>query len=115
MSMPNETRGGAIAIRGLLVQTIVALLDITKANPPFTAITLEPMIGDDQFDFLSSARPAHARLAALSDGRADWPRQRAKRSGRSLGDRRARPDAVTSGGHSSVPRPPLRPFDEDEG
>ena len=52
MSKPNDSRGGAIAIRGLLVQTIVALLDITKADPPFTEIILEPMVGDDQFDFL---------------------------------------------------------------
>jgi hypothetical protein len=52
MSKPNDSRGGAIAIRGLLVQTIVALLDITKAEPPFTEITLEPMVGEDQFDFL---------------------------------------------------------------
>jgi hypothetical protein len=47
MSKPNDSRGGAIAIRGLLVQTIVALLDITKAAPPFTEITLEPMVGED--------------------------------------------------------------------
>lgn len=52
MSKPNESRGGAIAIRGLLVQTIVALLDITKADPPFTEITLEPVVCKDQFDFL---------------------------------------------------------------
>ncbi|MBL8171890.1 MAG: ATP-binding protein, partial [Acidobacteria bacterium] len=61
MSSPNQTRGGQIATRGLLVQTIVALLDITTADPPFTEITLEPMIGDDQFDFLwTSADGSHA-------------------------------------------------------
>lgn len=61
MSKSNDSRGGAIAIRGLLVQTIVALLDITKADPPFTEITLEPMVGDDQFDFLW--RDAHGTHA----------------------------------------------------
>jgi hypothetical protein len=61
MSKPNDSRGGAIAIRGLLVQTIVARLDITKAEPPFTEITLEPMVGDDQFDFLwKDAHASHA-------------------------------------------------------
>jgi hypothetical protein len=61
MSTPNKTRGGQIATRGLLVQTIVALLDITQADPPFTEITLEPMVGDDQFDFLcKNACGSHA-------------------------------------------------------
>ena len=52
MSTPNDSRGGAIAARGLLVQTLIALLDITKSEPPFSEITLEPREGDDQFDFL---------------------------------------------------------------
>ncbi len=44
--------GGSIATRGLLVQTLVALLDVVQAEPPFTDITLEPAIGDEQFDFV---------------------------------------------------------------
>src|SRR5207244_2803557 len=61
MSTPNQTRGGQIATRGLLVQILVALLDITKAEKPFIEITLEPNVGDDQFDFLwTDADGAHA-------------------------------------------------------
>src|SRR6185369_10023044 len=61
MSKPNDSRGGAIATRGLLVQTIIALLDITKSNPPFVEITLEPKVGNDQFDFLwKDASGSHA-------------------------------------------------------
>ncbi len=53
--------GGAVAIRGFLVQTLVALLDIAKSNPPFTEITLEPKVGDNQFDFLwQDANGSHA-------------------------------------------------------
>ena len=44
--------GGSVAIRGLLVQTLVALLDVATADPPFTEITLEPSIGNEQFDFI---------------------------------------------------------------
>ena len=52
MSGPNEHGGGPIAIRGFLVQTLVALLKATQTHPPFTQITLEPAIGDQQFDFV---------------------------------------------------------------
>lgn len=44
-----QTNGGQVAIRGFLVQTLVALLDVAQSD--FTTITLEPPIGDDQFDF----------------------------------------------------------------
>ena len=61
MSTPGASRGGAIATRGLLAQTLIALLDITRSSPPFTEITLEPMVGNDQFDFLwTSAAGSHA-------------------------------------------------------
>ncbi|MEN9864462.1 MAG: hypothetical protein RL748_52, partial [Pseudomonadota bacterium] len=40
-----------MAIRGFLVQTMVALLDIAQADPPFIDITMEPIEGQDQFDF----------------------------------------------------------------
>ncbi|MEO8378607.1 MAG: hypothetical protein ABI779_02980 [Acidobacteriota bacterium] len=61
MSTPGGSRGGAIATRGLLAQTLIALLDITKSNPPFTEITLEPLVGSDQFDFLwKNAAGSHA-------------------------------------------------------
>ncbi len=52
MNTSVKSSGGQVAIRGLLVQTLVALLDIAAADPPFTEITLEPNIGDEQFDFL---------------------------------------------------------------
>lgn len=61
MSTPGASRGGATATRGLLAQTLIALLDITRSSPPFTEITLEPMVGNDQFDFLwTSAAGSHA-------------------------------------------------------
>ncbi len=44
--------GGSVAIRGFLVQTLVALLDLVQVDPPVTEITLEPALGDEQFDFL---------------------------------------------------------------
>jgi len=44
--------GGSVATRGLLVQTLLALLDVVQADQPFTEITLEPAIGDEQFDFV---------------------------------------------------------------
>lgn len=46
--------GGAVAIRGFAVQTLVALLDVLTAEPPITEITLEPKCGNDQFDFIWS-------------------------------------------------------------
>jgi hypothetical protein len=49
---PPGTGGGSVAIRGFLVQTLVALLDLVQADPPVTEITLEPVLGDEQFDFL---------------------------------------------------------------
>jgi tetratricopeptide (TPR) repeat protein len=52
MSKVSGKFGGPVAIRGYLVQTLVALLDIAHADPPFTEITLEPAVGDEQFDFL---------------------------------------------------------------
>jgi len=52
MSKAKGSSGGPVAIRGYLVQTLVALLDIAHADPPFTEITLEPAVGDEQFDFL---------------------------------------------------------------
>ncbi len=53
-SNPNTpgTGGGSVAIRGFLVQTLVALLEVVKPESSFTEITLEPAMGDDQFDFL---------------------------------------------------------------
>lgn len=57
----GQTGGGAIAIRGLLVQTLIALLKITNSDPPFEEITLEPNVGNDQFDFLwKNAEGFHA-------------------------------------------------------
>src|SRR5689334_6623751 len=56
--MPNSnpktpgSGGGSVAIRGFLVQTLVALLEIVKSESSFTEITLEPATGDDQFDFV---------------------------------------------------------------
>ncbi|MGV8934875.1 MAG: hypothetical protein ACOH1I_09635 [Gallionellaceae bacterium] len=52
--MVQDSTGGPVAIRGYLVQTLVALLDIAQAEPPFTEITLEPAHADGQFDYVWS-------------------------------------------------------------
>lgn len=49
--------GGSIAIRGFLVQTLAALLDITHGDHAFTELTLETLVGDDQFDFFLEEHP----------------------------------------------------------
>jgi len=49
---PPGAGGGSVAIRGFLVQTLVALLDLMQVDPPVTEITLEPALGDEQFDFV---------------------------------------------------------------
>ncbi len=54
MNTTQDKAGGPVAIRGYLVQTLVALLDIAQAEPPFTEITLEPAHTDEQFDFVWS-------------------------------------------------------------
>lgn len=56
-----STSGGPIAIRGYLVQTLVALLYITQSDPSFTQITLEPDHDHEKFDFTwKSASGTHA-------------------------------------------------------
>lgn len=61
MNAKADRSGGAVAIRGYLVQTLVALLDIAQSNPPFIEITLEPTHANDQFDFVwSNANGAFA-------------------------------------------------------
>ncbi len=59
--MAEDSTGGPVAIRGYLVQTLVALLDIAQAEPPFNEITLEPAHANEQFDFVwSNAAGTHA-------------------------------------------------------
>jgi len=55
MRTTKDNAGGPTAIRGYLVQTLVALLDIAQADPPFTEITLEPAHAGEQFDFIWSS------------------------------------------------------------
>lgn len=52
MSKISDISGGPVAIRGYIVQTLVALFQIAQADPPFTWITMEPAHADDQFDFI---------------------------------------------------------------
>ena len=62
MSDSRNSRGGAVATRGLLVQTLAALLDITHGDNAFSEITLEPLEGNDKFDFLwKNKRSSHAK------------------------------------------------------
>lgn len=54
MRTTKDNAGGPVAIRGYLVQTLVALLKIAQDDPPFTEIMLEPPHADGQFDFVWS-------------------------------------------------------------
>ena len=47
--MPN---GGQTAIRGYLVQTLIALLDALDDERPWTSVTLEPNVDSDKVDIL---------------------------------------------------------------
>jgi len=49
---PHSAGGGSVATRGLLVQTLIALLDVAQPESSFSEITLEPAVGNEQFDFL---------------------------------------------------------------
>lgn len=61
MNQSTTPGGGAVAIRGFLVQALIALLDVASREPSFSEIMLEPKVGDDQFDFLwKNANGAHA-------------------------------------------------------
>lgn len=50
--MTNTASGGQIAIRGFIVQTLVALLDVVRNQASFVSITLEPNEAHEQFDFV---------------------------------------------------------------
>ena len=44
--------GGSVAIRGFLVQTLIALLDTLEDKPPWTSVTLEPDVDSEKIDIL---------------------------------------------------------------
>ena len=44
--------GGQPAIRGFLVQTLIALLEAVKDKPPWISVTLEPNLTSDKVDIL---------------------------------------------------------------
>lgn len=48
----KASSGGRFTNRGIIIQTLVALLEVVNQTPPFETVTLEPPEGDDQFDFL---------------------------------------------------------------
>lgn len=61
MAAKHRLSGGAVATRGLLVQALVAILDVAHSEPAFEEIIIEPLIGNDQFDFVwRNARGSHA-------------------------------------------------------
>ncbi len=68
MNTPSNSGGGggSASIRGFLVQTMVALLDIAQATPPFRDITMEPNEGQDQFDFTWSDASGHFAVQVKS-------------------------------------------------
>jgi hypothetical protein len=44
--------GGDVALRGFLVQTLIALLEALKDDPPWTSVTLEPNLDSEKVDIL---------------------------------------------------------------
>jgi hypothetical protein len=44
--------GGQVAIRGYLVQTLIALLDALDDDRPWDSVTLEPKVTSDKVDIL---------------------------------------------------------------
>jgi len=48
----RRTSGGQAGVRGYLVQTIIALLDVLLDDSPFIRISLEPNHASEQFDLL---------------------------------------------------------------
>jgi hypothetical protein len=44
--------GGDVALRGFLVQTLIALLEALKDDPPWTSVTLEPNLESEKVDIL---------------------------------------------------------------
>jgi tetratricopeptide (TPR) repeat protein len=50
--MNTTASGGQIAIRGFIVQTLVALLGVVRNQARFVSITLEPNEAHEQFDFV---------------------------------------------------------------
>ncbi|MFN0075817.1 MAG: hypothetical protein ACKVY0_05020 [Prosthecobacter sp.] len=52
MSKSADSSGGPVAIRGFIVQTLIALLDIAQKERNFIELKLEPLDAEDQFDFV---------------------------------------------------------------
>ena len=58
---------------------------------------------------LHTPQPPHPILDTFSQRREHWPRERAERLGRGMGNRRARPHETLHGRYPSLPSPPLFP------
>ncbi|MCL4203062.1 MAG: SUMF1/EgtB/PvdO family nonheme iron enzyme [Pirellulaceae bacterium] len=48
--------GGDVALRGFLVQTLIALLEALRDDPPWTHVTLEPDVDSEKVDILWAYR-----------------------------------------------------------
>jgi hypothetical protein len=48
--------GGDVALRGFLVQTLIALLEALNDDPPWTNVTLEPKLDSEKVDILWAYR-----------------------------------------------------------
>lgn len=61
--------GGQVGMRGYLVQTLIALLDVVLAVPPFKSLTLEPGHESEQFDLVwEDAQGCHAMQVKSTEG-----------------------------------------------
>ena len=52
MEKNQKPPGGQVGMRGYLVQTLIALLDVVLVDPPFETLTLEPGHESEQFDLV---------------------------------------------------------------
>jgi len=56
---------GGPAIRGFLVQTLIALLEALKDAPPWTSVTLEPDLASDKVDILWAYRDGSTKAVQV--------------------------------------------------
>src|ERR1041385_4710603 len=60
--------GGQVGMRGYLVQTLIALLDVVLSDRPFKVLTLEPGHAAEQFDLVwEDANGRHAVQVKSTD------------------------------------------------
>jgi hypothetical protein len=77
MAEDSIMSGGQSGLRGYLLQTIIALFDAIRTDPPWTAIEIEPDTSEEKTDFITSCRaepqePVPGTTWRLTVNRGDW-------------------------------------------